>query len=240
MQCVSCESAAHAAALLSSDPTCFVYFLLPIPWQLVEIFVPHTFLWQLVSGSYSSWAALNSLRFSWWIVPRLGVWFSDASSYMLAAASGVGKWVLAATWPTKTWTSFAVYCLHHNRDTCSSPCWLHSYLIMHLCMLIGWLSMRLRLAMNHPGLKPKFKCFLAMETLAMFAAMQHRPVQEPYRVVLAPKAKLWTEKLWAALEKGEQGCTGCLDVIFVKIIAWRIANSYCTSLSITWVSRVFI
>ena len=44
--------------------------------------------------------------------------------------------------------------------------------------------------MNHPGLKPKFKSFLVMEALAMFAAMQHRPVQEPYRVVLPSKAKL--------------------------------------------------
>ena len=65
--------------------------------------------------------------------------------------------------------------------------------------------------MNHPDLRPKFKCFLAVEALAMLAELQHRPVQEPYRVVLPPKAKLGTEKLQAALEKGEKGDTGRLD-----------------------------
>ena len=129
------------------------------------------------------------------------VWFWDASSYMLAAGNGVGKWVLAATWPTKSSTSFAVNCLHHNRDTCSSPCWIHSYIIMHIRMFI-WLSMSLRLATNHPGLKRKSKCFLAMEALAMFAAMQHRPVQEPYRVVLPPEAKLWTENKVSKVASG--------------------------------------
>ena len=126
-------------------------------------------------------------------------------------------------------------CLHHNRDTCSSPCWILSYLIMHLCIFMGWLSMRLRLAIDHPALIPKFKSFLVMEALAMFAAAQHRPVQEPYRVVLPPKAKLWAEKLWAAPENCEHGCIGCLDNIFVKISAWRIANSFCTSFWITWI-----
>ena len=51
MQCVSCEPAAHAAAYLPCDPDCFVYLLLPIPWQIVKILVPHTILWQLVAGS---------------------------------------------------------------------------------------------------------------------------------------------------------------------------------------------
>ena len=49
--------------------------------------------------------------------------------------------------------------------------------------------MTLRLSLK-PELRFKFKCFLAMEALAMFAAMQQRPVTEPYRVVLPPKSKL--------------------------------------------------
>ena len=113
MQCVSCESAAYAAALLSSDPSCFVYFLLLIPWQMVKILVLPTILWQLVSGSYRQLGGPEFIKVFLINLTNgredLVYDSGDTSWYNLAATNGMGTWVLGATWPIKTSTSFAVH-----------------------------------------------------------------------------------------------------------------------------------
>ena len=117
MQCVSCESAAYAAALLSSDPNCFVYFLLPIPWQIVKILVPPTILWQLVSGSYSSWVALSSSRCSWsiWLMAEK-TWCMTLRYILVQSCSSkwYGHMSFGSHLTNKDFNLFCCACLHHN------------------------------------------------------------------------------------------------------------------------------